>query len=101
MTTAGVDIWKECLQIIREEIAPQSFDTWFKPIRPLKLDNKVLTIEVPSQFFYEWLEDHYLQLLKKAVHFALGPEGRLEYSIVINTIIVQIVTVCQPVSVGF
>lgn len=84
MTTAGVDIWNECLHIIKEEIAPQSFDTWFKPIRPLKLDNKVLTIEVPSQFFYEWLEEHYLQLLKKAVHYTLGSNGRLEYSIIID-----------------
>ena len=84
MTTVSVDIWKECLQIIKGEIAPQSYDTWFKPIKPLRLENKVLTIEVPSQFFYEWIEEHYLQLLKKAVHYTLGAEGRLEYSIVMD-----------------
>ncbi|RMG27829.1 MAG: chromosomal replication initiator protein DnaA [Bacteroidetes bacterium] len=85
MTTVSVDIWNECLQIIKEEIAPQSFDTWFKPIRPVSIDQNVLTIEVPSQFFYEWLEEHYLDLLKKAVHHALGPQGRLEYVIVIDS----------------
>lgn len=84
MTATHVDIWNNCLLLIREEIAPQSFDTWFRPIKPVKLEGKVLTIEVPSQFFYEWLEDHYVSLLKKAIHHNLGPEGRLEYAIVID-----------------
>lgn len=84
MTTTHVDIWKNCLQLIQEEISDQSFDTWFRPIKPIKLEQQVLTIEVPSQFFYEWLEDHYVSLLKQAVRATLGPEGRLEYSIVIE-----------------
>ncbi|MEZ4825721.1 MAG: chromosomal replication initiator protein DnaA [Bacteroidia bacterium] len=84
MTTIHVDIWKRCLQLIGEEISDQSFDTWFKPIKPIRLEQNVLTIEVPSQFFYEWLEEHYVSLLKTAVRTTLGPEGRLEYSIVID-----------------
>jgi len=62
----------------------QGFKTWFEPIRPVKLDNKVLTIQVPSQFFYEWLEEHYIDLLKSAIRKELGKEGRLEYSIVME-----------------
>ncbi|MDX2246374.1 MAG: chromosomal replication initiator protein DnaA [Bacteroidia bacterium] len=84
MTTTYVDIWKRCLQLIQEEISDQSFDTWFKPIKPIRFEQNVLTIEVPSQFFYEWLEDHYVALLKRAVRATLGPDGRLEYSIVIE-----------------
>lgn len=85
MTTSYVDIWNDCLRIIRTEITPQSYDTWFKPIHPVSLDRQVLTIEVPSQFFYEWLEDHYVDLLRKAIHTTMGPEGRLEYSIVVDS----------------
>ncbi|MEM7371218.1 MAG: chromosomal replication initiator protein DnaA [Bacteroidota bacterium] len=84
MTTTHVDIWSDCLQLIRKEIAPQSFDTWFKPIKPVRIEEQVLTIEVPSQFFYEWLEEHYVNLLKRAIHNTLGAKGRLEYSIVID-----------------
>jgi chromosomal replication initiator protein len=84
MATTYVDVWDGCLQMIREKIAPQSFDTWFRPIKPIKLEQQVLTIEVPSQFFYEWLEEHYVGLLREAVHSKLGPQGRLEYSIVID-----------------
>ncbi len=84
MATNHVDIWDACLKLIRNEIAPQSFETWFKPIRPVKLDQHVLTIEVPSQFFYEWLEEHYVTLLKQAIVQTLGDQGRLEYSIIID-----------------
>lgn len=99
MTTTHVDIWENCLHLIREEIAPQSFDTWFKPIKPVRLEKEVLTIEVPSQFFYEWLEEHYVSLLKRAVHAALGAQGRLEYSIVIeNSINHGTSTVRMPTS---
>lgn len=77
-------IWKKCLQIIRDNVNPQNFKTWFEPIKPIKLDGKVLTIEVPSQFFYEWLEEHYITLLKKVIRQQLGQDGRLEYSIVME-----------------
>lgn len=84
MATNYVDAWDGCLQLIRDKIAPQSFDTWFRPIKPVKLDQQVLTIEVPSQFFYEWLEEHYVGLLREAIHAELGSQGRLEYAIVID-----------------
>ena len=77
-------VWKKCLQIIKDNVSPQSFKTWFEPIKPIRLDGKVLTIEVPSQFFYEWLEEHYITLIKKVIRQQLGPEGRLEYSIVME-----------------
>ncbi|MGK7388768.1 MAG: chromosomal replication initiator protein DnaA [Candidatus Cyclobacteriaceae bacterium M2_1C_046] len=79
-----VMIWEDCLHIIKEQVPEQSFNTWFKPIIPLKVENKVLTIQVPSQFFYEWLEEHYVQVLKKAVRHVVGEEGRLEYSVIVD-----------------
>jgi chromosomal replication initiator protein len=80
-----VRVWENCLRIIKDNISAQKFKTWFEPIKPIKLDNKVLTIQVPSQFFYEWLEEHYINLLKKTIKQELGAEGRLEYSIVIDS----------------
>lgn len=77
-------IWFNCLSIIRDNISPNSFNTWFAPIKPVKIENNVLTIQVPSQFFYEWLEEHYIDLLKKTIKRELGAEGRLEYSIIMD-----------------
>ncbi len=84
MSTSHEEVWQRCLDVIRDNVSMQSFKTWFEPIRPVKLQDNVLTIQVPSQFFYEWLEEHYINLLKKTIKKELGPEGRLEYSIIME-----------------
>lgn len=78
-------VWARCLDIIRDNITNNAFDTWFAPTKSVKLLNNVLTIQVPSQFYYEWLEEHYIDLLKKTIKKELGPDGRLEYSIVMDS----------------
>jgi chromosomal replication initiator protein len=80
---AGI-VWENCLKVIRQHTSEQSFKTWFEPVMPYKLNGKKLIIQVPSQFFYEWLEDNYVQLLRKALDYSIGPDGQLEYSIVVD-----------------
>lgn len=77
-------IWNNCLAFIKGQVNEQSFKTWFVPIVPQKFENNTLTIQVPSQFFYEWLEEHYLSLLRQVIDQELGPQGRLEYSIIVD-----------------
>jgi chromosomal replication initiator protein len=84
MKVDHVEIWAKCLDVIKDNINHQNYATWFEPIEPLKLENNVLTIQVPSQFFYEWLEEHYVSLLRKTIKHFLGPDGRLEYSIIVE-----------------
>jgi chromosomal replication initiator protein len=84
MEKSYVKVWQNCLEIIKDNVSSQSFKTWFEPIKAVKLGGNVLTIQVPSQFFYEWLEEHYITLLKKIVKKELGQEGRLEYSIIME-----------------
>ena len=76
--------WESCLKVIKDNISLQAFKTWFEPIVPVKLDKDVLTIQVPSYFFYEWLEENYITLLRKVVKKQLGADGSLEYSIVME-----------------
>ena len=77
-------VWQNCLQVIRDNITFQAYKTWFGPIKPLKLENNVLTIQVPSQFFYEWIEENYIHLLRKTIKKELGKDGQLEYSIIMS-----------------
>ena len=78
-------VWSNCLKIIKDHVGEQSFNTWFAPIQPLRLTNKTLTIQVPTQFFYEWLEEHYVYLLRKAIDTEIGLDGQLEYSVTVDT----------------
>jgi chromosomal replication initiator protein len=96
MKSKHVEVWERCLKVIKDNIPFQSFKTWFEPIVPLKLDNNVLTIQVPSQFFYEWLEEHYITLLKKTIKKEIGPAGRLEYSIIMDNAVTS-----HPVSIKY
>jgi chromosomal replication initiator protein len=84
MTENFEEVWSSCLKIIRDNISAQSYKTWFEPIKPVKLETKVLTIQVPSQFFYEWLEEHYVSLLKKTLEKVLGAGSKLEYNIIVE-----------------
>ena len=81
MNSTKTDVWKNCLSFIKDNIQPQAFKTWFEPIEVVKLSENVLSIQVPSKFFYEWLEEHYVALLKSALVKQLGPEARLTYVI--------------------
>ena len=81
-------VWGKCLDFIRDNLTgkegEKAFTTWFKPIVPVKLDGTTLIIQVPSQFFYEWLEQNYADLLKKAIGLTLGHTACLQYSIVMD-----------------
>ena len=72
------------MKIIKDNVPSISFRTWFEPIIPLRLENKVLTIQVPSPFFYEYLEEKYIDIISKTLRKELGYEAKLEYSIVME-----------------
>lgn len=78
-------VWGNCLQTIRRNVNLQSYKTWFEPIKSIRLENYALTIQVPNKFFYEWLEEHYVSLLKTTIRKELGEKGRLEYQILMGS----------------
>ncbi|PQL91047.1 chromosomal replication initiator protein DnaA [Apibacter adventoris] len=77
-------VWKSCLDFIRDNISEKSFLTWFHPIRAIKLQDKVLTIQVPSKFYYEYLEENYIKIIKSALTKNLGKDAKLVYSIMME-----------------
>ena len=81
MNQSPSSVWNNCLLFIEDNIQPQAYNTWFKPIIPIKVTDKVLSIQVPSKFFYEWLEEHYIKILKLALTKELGKDARLVYVI--------------------
>ncbi len=79
-----VQVWDNCLQTIKKSINAQTYKTWFDPIKPIKLENNSLTIQVPNTFYYEWLEENFVGLLKKTIRQELGDEGKLEYQVLLD-----------------
>src|SRR5450432_4002619 len=85
MEKACEKVWYNCLAIIKDIVEWQHYKTWFEPIKPVELNDKILTIQVPSQFFYEYIEEHYVNLLAKTLKRELGKEARLEYRIMVDS----------------
>jgi chromosomal replication initiator protein len=77
-------IWRKCLELLSKSVNPQSFRTWFEPIKAVKMSANVLTIQVPNKFFYEWLEENFASVLKMALNQVIGPDARLEYQILVE-----------------
>lgn len=74
-------VWRACLESIREQLNTQSFKTWFEPIVPLHVRGTTLTVQVPSQFFYDWIEEHYTEVINRALPQVLGKDAAIEYLI--------------------
>lgn len=81
-------VWDKCLEIIKDNLGKENeqvFRTWFEPIVPIQLeDNCILKIQVPSPFFYEWLEQHFIDILRRSIRSVLGPQGMLKYIVVMD-----------------
>lgn len=81
MDKTAKSVWDNCLKFIQDNIQPQAYKTWFEPINAVKLSNNALSVQVPSKFFYEWLEEHYVKILKVALTKELGEHAKLVYII--------------------
>lgn len=85
MRTDFAHLWSNCLSVIQDNISETAFNTWFAPIVPLKYENNVFTVQVPSQFFYEYLEDKYLDLIQQTLYREIGEGTILNYRILVET----------------
>jgi chromosomal replication initiator protein len=74
-------VWSACLGALSENVNSQSFKTWLEPIVPLGLSGGRLTVRVPSQFFYDWIEEHFEAMINSTVTRVLGQEASLLYEI--------------------
>ena len=74
-----ISVWNNCLNFIQQNIDPKQFSVWFRPIKPVSLTESTLTLEVPSEFFREYLEDAYLDILKASLKKELGVAAKLVY----------------------
>ena len=71
--------WEKCLSLIKDKVNDQQYKTWFKPIELVEISSSTISLRVPSKFFYEWLEEHYLELLDESIKKVIGKNLKIEY----------------------
>ena len=77
----ATEIWNRCLNIIQPQLKPLTYKTWFEPIVPTNIEGTLLTVQVPSSYFYEWLEEHHFDLIQQAIRDVLGDQAQLQYAV--------------------
>ena len=79
-----VALWEHCLKIIKDNVPETTYNTWFAPIVPLKYKDNTLILQIPSQFFYEILEEQYVDLLRKTLYKVIGKGTKLMYNVMVD-----------------
>jgi len=79
--TDPTSVWKACLNKIKNNVTLMTYNTWFLPIKPMELQESTLRVQLPSQFFWEWIDEHYNSLINKTIHEVMGSGAKLSYII--------------------
>ena len=79
-----VELWNRCLSIVKDNVGESMYSTWFTPIVPLSYSDNKFVVQVPSQFFYEYIEEQFAYLLRQALNRVVGQETQLLYRIMID-----------------
>ena len=66
--------WPEILDIVRQKVAQQTFNTWFAPLQPENSGNGSLKVACPNHFFMDWFSEHHLGVLNEAGTSCFGRE---------------------------
>jgi len=74
-------LWEKCLQVLRENVGTSTVNLLFQAVQPLSIKDNIFTIRVPSQFFYEYIEEHFSRLIVQTLRRHLGQKARLEYEV--------------------
>lgn len=75
------DVWERVSERLQTELPRQSYLTWFRSLEPLAFDGENLLLQVPSQFYSEWIDSHYSRHLQRAATEALGQAINIRFEV--------------------
>ena len=80
----SVSLWSKCLDIIKDNVNDKAYSTWFRPIVPIKYEGSDFTIQVPSHFFYEYIEEQYAHLIHATLTRITGKNLIIYYRVFVD-----------------
>jgi chromosomal replication initiator protein len=75
-------LWSEVSERLRGALNEATFGTWFGDAAGSELSDDAFTLAVPNDFTREWIEGHFLGLIRAAVKDATGHERRVHLTVV-------------------
>jgi len=88
-STGGINldshaVWNSCLEQLKDRVPGQTFDTWFRPIKAISINSDGLFLQVPNKFFYDWIDNHYKDLLRDTVKAVTGNGYPIRYTVLLT-----------------
>src|SRR2546426_4666761 len=80
-TMVAGDVWQGALDKIQSHISSQTFETWFRSLGPMEFDGSAMVLEVPSQFYVDWLDHHYRGLIEASLAATAGHTVSLSFHV--------------------
>ena len=76
-------LWQRCMEMFHSNVSEQQFQTWLSPMKVKSYDavQKELTVYIPSQFFFEYLEEHFRRLIHITISRFFGEDVNLSYEV--------------------
>lgn len=81
MTSDLMQLWTECLILMEDEVTPVGFSTWIKDIKPVKINDNVLTLSVSTNIIKNMVELRYSDLIKNTLTEITGRYFEVEFVI--------------------
>ncbi|MEA1882722.1 MAG: chromosomal replication initiator protein DnaA [Candidatus Marinimicrobia bacterium] len=75
------DLWQKAKEGLKKSQPQHAFSTWFDPLISIGLNNDELVLEVPNQFFFEWIQSHYEDVIKKEAKSIYGGKLYIKYTV--------------------
>ena len=76
------DLWERALQDLKGKLSSENFETWLAPLAVDRIDEATLTLRVPNKFYADWLQTHYLDLVRDALRSHGAPSSmRVDFSV--------------------
>jgi chromosomal replication initiator protein len=76
----NIQLWNKCLAILRDNLDAEQFKAWFEPIVASEYVDNKLTLRLPSQYFVQQIEQHYIQLFSATLRRVYGSDVKLFYT---------------------
>lgn len=76
-----MQLWTECLILMEDEVTPVGFSTWIKDIKPVKINDSVLTLSVSTNIIKNMVELRYSDLIKNTLTEITGRYFEVEFVI--------------------
>nr|WP_272889559.1 chromosomal replication initiator protein DnaA [Stutzerimonas stutzeri] len=75
--SVSVELWQQCVDLLRDELPAQQFNTWIRPLQ-VEAERDELRVYAPNRFVLDWVNEKYLsRLLELLSERATGPAPSL------------------------